>query len=151
MKKLFSVLVILCWLALPAQSQGFRQKPGPGVLEAMKTGFITRRLELSPEEAQKFWPIYNGYAAEVRRAYTNYRSQRNGNEIELEETLLNIRKKYSIEFLKAIPPPKINEFFRAEKDFNTFVQREMQRRQMQQRPYPAGPPSGPPQEPPPGQ
>jgi hypothetical protein len=144
MKKIFSVLVLLCWLALPAQSQGFPQKPGPGGLEAMKTGFITRRLELTPEEAQKFWPIYNGYAAEMRQAHINYRSQRNGSEIALEEAILNIRKKYSIEFLKAISPPKINEFFRAEKDFNTFVQREIQRRQMQQRPYPAGPPQGPP-------
>ncbi len=136
--------MILCWLAPPAQSQGFRQRPGPGGLEAMKTGFITRRLELTPEEAQKFWPIYNGYAAELRQAYSNYRSQRNGNEIGLEETLLSIKKKYSVEFLKAIPPPKINEFFRAEKDFNTFVQREMQRRQMQRQPYPAGPPVPPP-------
>lgn len=142
--------MILCWLALPAQSQGRLQRPGPGVLEAMKTGFITRRLELTPEEAQKFWPIYNGYAAELRQAYSNYRSNRNGSEIALEEALLNIKKKYSVEFLKAIPPPKINEFFRAEKDFNAFVQREMQRRQLQQqRAYPAPPQGGPASGPPP--
>jgi hypothetical protein len=143
MKKLFSVLVFLCWLALPAQSQGRSQGPTPGGLEAMKTGFITNRLQLTPEEAQKFWPIYNSYAREIRQAYFIYRSQQNANEIDLEESLLNIRKKYSVEFLKAISPPKINEFFRAEKDFNIFVQRELQRRQMQHRPYPAPQPQGP--------
>jgi Spy/CpxP family protein refolding chaperone len=31
------------------------------MVQAMKTGFITKELDLSPEEAQKFWPIYNLY------------------------------------------------------------------------------------------
>ncbi|HEY4109931.1 hypothetical protein [Puia sp.] len=132
MKKLFSVLVILCWLTPPAHSQGqTQQRPGAGGLESMKIGFITNRLNLTPEEAQKFWPIYKQYSNEVRQAYFAYRSDHN--ELGLEENLLNIRKKYSVEFLKAIPPPKINDFFRAEKDFNVFIQRELQRRQMQGR------------------
>jgi hypothetical protein len=119
------------WLMSPTMAQ---QKPGGGgggALEAAKIGFISRRLNLTPEEAQKFWPIYNKYAAEVRSAYLNYRV--NQNEIQLDETLLNIRKKYSVEFLPAISPGKINDFFRAEKDFGAFVQKEMQRRQQQRR------------------
>src|ERR1700754_4996213 len=133
MKKLFSVLVILCWLSLPARSQDQSQRPSPGILQAMKTGFITQRLNLTPEEAQKFWPIYNSYAAEVRQANIQY--HKDGNELELDESRLNIKKKYSVEFLKAISPGKINDFFRAEKDFQAFVIREMQRRQMQRRPF----------------
>jgi hypothetical protein len=136
MKKLFSVLMLLCWLAHPAKSQGgggFKQRPGPGIIESMKTGFIIQRLQMTPEESQKFWPIYNVYSAEVRQAYFNYR--KNSNEIELDEALLNIRKKYSVEFLKAISPGKINDFFRAEKDFNAFVIKERQRRQIQRRPF----------------
>jgi hypothetical protein len=139
MKKLFSVLVLLCWLARPAQSQG-RQGPFAGQLEAMKTRYITKRLQLTNEEAQKFWPIYDSYSMEVQQAYFAFRHQPNSSEIVLEESLLNIKKKYSVGFLKAIPPPKINEFFKAEKDFNTFVRNEMIRRQMQHgRPYPASP------------
>ena len=146
MKKLFSVLVILCWLARPAHSQG-RQRPFAGELEAYKTGFITNRLQLTNEEAQKFWPIYNSYTVEVRRAYFNFRHQPNSSEIALEETLLNIKKKYSVDFLKAIPPPKINEFFKAESDFNRLVAIEAQRRRMQHGgPYSsAPPPTAPPQ------
>lgn len=132
MKKLFSVLVILCWLIPLAQSQvGPQRPPNAGVLETMKIGFITRRLTLTPAEAEKFWPIYGFYAGEVRQAYTVYRNDHN--ELELEEALLNIKKKYSVEFLKAISPGKINEFFRAEKDFNVYVQQEIRRRQMQNR------------------
>ena len=134
MKKLLSVLVILCWLSPSAFSQMGQKRPMAGALETMKIGFITNRLALTPEEAQRFWPIYGQYTREVRQAYTVYHTDRN--ELELEEALLNIKKRYSVEFLKAIPPPKINDFFKAEKDFNVIVQREMQRRQMQGRPYP---------------
>jgi hypothetical protein len=140
MKKLFSVLVVLCWLALPAMSQGGggfqRQSPG-ATLEATREAFIIRRLNMTPEESQKFWPIYNIYAAEVRQAYLAYRT--NNNELQLDESLLNIRKKYSVEFLKALSPGKINDFFRAEKDFGALIQKEMQRRQMQRRPFQPGP------------
>jgi hypothetical protein len=136
MKKLFSVLVLFCWLAHPAVSQGgggFKQPPGLATIESMKTAFIIQRLNMSPEESQKFWPIYNQYAAEVRQSYLTYRS--NNNEIQLDESLLAIKKRYSVEFLKALSPGKINDFFRAEKDFNAFVQKERQRRQLQRRPF----------------
>jgi hypothetical protein len=131
MKKLYSVLVILCWLTPPTYSQGQPQQPRAGVLESYKIGFITNRLNMSPAEAEKFWPIYRLYSNEVRQAYQVYRQDRN--ELALEESLLTIRKKYSVEFLKAIPPPKINDFFRAEKDFMDFVQRERIRRQQGRR------------------
>jgi len=135
MKKLFSVWFFLCWLTLPGISQGrFQQRPAPGKLEAMKTAFITSRLNLTTEEAQKFWPIYNQYSAEIRQAYINDRAHPNA--IALEETLLNIKKKYSLEFTKAIPPPKINDFFLAEREWIQFLQKELQRRQNQRRPYP---------------
>lgn len=136
MKKLFSVFVILCWLTITAHAQVGPppRQPNPGVLETYKIGFITNRLLLTPEEAQKFWPIYRLYSGEVRQAYAVYRTDKN--ELQLEENLLNIKKKYSVEFLKAIPPPKINDFFKAEKDFNQFISREIQRRQAQGRAYP---------------
>src|ERR1700761_6949657 len=136
MKKLFSVFAILCWLTITAHAQVGPppRQPNPGVLETYKIGFITNRLLLTPDEAQKFWPIYRFYSGEVRQAYVIYRNDKN--EIGLEENLLNIKKKYSVEFLKAIPPPKINEFFKAEKDFNQFVSREAQRRRMQGAPAP---------------
>jgi hypothetical protein len=143
MKKLISVFIVLGWLILPgiAQSGGGQQRqsgdqqrqPPGSVLEAMKAAFITKRLNLSPEEAQLFWPIYNKYAAEIRQAHVAYREHKN--EITLEESILNIKKRYSVEFSRALSPDKVNQFFRAEKDFGAFVQKEMQRRQTQPRPF----------------
>ena len=137
MKKLFSVLVIFCWLCLPARSQVRQERPMAGLLEAYKTAFITQRLNLTTEEAQKFWPIYNSYSAEMKQANAIY--HQDGNELELDEARLNIKKKYSVEFHRAISPGKINDFFKAEKDFQTIVVQEMRRRQTQRRNYPGGP------------
>jgi hypothetical protein len=99
-------------------------------LAALKIAYITKRLDLSPEEAQKFWPIYNLYADELMRARQD--ANRNSKtEIELDEALLNIRKKYSTQFTQAISPQKIDIFFKSEKEFGNFVQEEMKRRQQQ--------------------
>jgi hypothetical protein len=137
MKKLFSVLVIFCWLTLPVHSQPGPgpepQGPAAGRIETMKINFITRRLNLSPQEAQRFWPIYRFYSGEKRQAYEVYRHD--GNELERQETMLNIRKKYSVEFLRALSPGKINDFFKAENEFETTVLLEIRRRQMQGRQF----------------
>jgi hypothetical protein len=135
-KKLLVIFIVLCWLALPGLAQVKEQRPGAGALESLKIGFITKRLNLTPEEAQRFWPIYNQYAGEIRQAYIVYRDR--PNEIELDESLLNIRKKYNIEFSRVLSPDKVNQFFRADKDFSGFVQKEMQRRQMNKRPNGGG-------------
>jgi Skp family chaperone for outer membrane proteins len=103
-------------------------------LGALKIAYLTKKLDLSPEEAQRFWPIYNKYDEEIHTVRINAVKDRTP-EIELEEKILNIRKKYSADFGKALSPEKVNTFFRAEKEFGNFVQKEIERRQlkMQQR------------------
>jgi hypothetical protein len=127
MKKLFSVLVFVSWLTLPARSQA-PKSDWQGQLDAMKTTFITTRLRLTPQEAEKFWPIYNLYDAEKKKAVFDFRHSQSPNELQFEHTMLSIREKYAVEFLKAIPPVKINDFWLAEKDFNKLVQQEINRR-----------------------
>ena len=96
---------------------------------ALKIAYITKRLDLSPDEAQKFWPIYNQYAEELKR--TRQDAVRNSkNEIELDEALLNVRKKYSVLFGQALSPQKIDIFFKSEKEFGHFVQEEIRNRQL---------------------
>ena len=125
--------MILCSLSSFSFAQGgSQQPPDAGALETMKIGFITNRLNFTPAEAERFWPIYRQYAAEKRQAYAAYRNDHN--ELQLEEALLNIKKKYSVEFVKAISPGKINDFFRVEREFNAFVAQEYRKRQMQRRP-----------------
>src|ERR1700751_2005111 len=81
-------------------------------LEALKIAYITNKLNLSPEEAQKFWPIYNQYALELKVARLKEINNKSS-EIELDENLLNIRKKYSSLFSQVLPPAKVDTFFKS--------------------------------------
>jgi len=52
------------------------QNPNMEKLNAYKIGFFTRRLNLTPQEAEKFWPVYNEF-------------QNKRNQIQLERQALN--------------------------------------------------------------
>ena len=62
MKAIFTLLFLICTLFVFAQD-GERG----GRIESLKIAFLTKKLNLSPEEAQRFWPIYNNYAGEIRQ------------------------------------------------------------------------------------
>jgi hypothetical protein len=98
-------------------------------LEALKIAYITNKLNLSPEEAQKFWPVYNQYAEELKSARVEA-VKNNSSEIQLDESLLNVRKKYNTQFSQVLSPQKVDIFFKSEKEFGHFVQEELKRRQM---------------------
>lgn len=129
MKRLF-LSILIASIALVATAQD--SEPRGGRIEALKIAYLTKRLDLSPAEAQKFWPIYNSYAAEIRAARAEQR-QNGTQELDTEDRILAIRKKYSSEFSRAISAEKINTFFRSEKEFGNYVQQELQeRRQLRQ-------------------
>src|SRR5258708_33301992 len=107
MKKLICVFIVLGWLGLPGIAQSGGGQPGgsqqrqPGsVLEAMKAAFITKRLNLSPEEAQLFWPIYNQYATEIRQAQEAYKEYKR--EKTQEENIMKHQKRYSDKLCNAL-------------------------------------------------
>ena len=66
-------LLLLFNLQLLAQNK----RPVKERMESMKIGFLTDRLNLTPEEAKEFWPVYNKYSDELevlrngRRESTN--------------------------------------------------------------------------------
>jgi hypothetical protein len=120
---LLYALFFFCAFSLSAQD-GKR-------LQSVKIGYLTRQMNLTPEEAQRFWPVYNKYSDDLIVATIDARKS-NKSEIELEETILNIRKRYNTEFIKVLPPGKVDIFWRAEKQFSNFVKKEIERRQRQQ-------------------
>ncbi len=46
---------------------GVAQRNDNDKIKAYKTAFITDALELTSDEAQKFWPIYNAYEKEYQK------------------------------------------------------------------------------------
>ena len=127
MKKI--ILLILLYTGFAASAMAQDEQKDIGRLQAYKIAFLTKKLNLSPEEAQKFWPIYNKYETELRSARIEGRSTKK--EIETEEKILNIRKKYNTEFTKAISSEKVNQLFKSEREFSNMIQREILERRNQ--------------------
>lgn len=126
MKKYLLILLLIssCLFKASAQEQG-----GDAKLQALKIAWLTKRLDLSPEEAQRFWPVYNKYTDEIR-AIRQDQKQKNTPEIEVEDKILGVRKKYNGEFSKALSAEKANTFFRSERDFGNEIRKELQERRM---------------------
>ncbi|WP_298551063.1 sensor of ECF-type sigma factor [uncultured Algibacter sp.] len=59
MKKLLPLLLLLVSLNISGQ-QNKRER-----IKALKVSFITEKLDLTTQEAQKFWPVYNAHEKEM--------------------------------------------------------------------------------------
>jgi hypothetical protein len=129
MKKYLLLIALVLGILLNSHAQdGGGQKDG-GRLEALKIAYLTKKLDLSTEEAQRFWPIYNKYIEDIR-SIRQEQKQKNLSELDTEDKIVSVRKKYNGEFVKALSAEKVNTFFRSEKDFGNFIQRELQERRM---------------------
>ena len=67
MKKFYLLLVLMSLTALvKAQDEALNTEKKQQGIDALKVAFISRELDLTPDEAQKFWPIYNQYAKDLK-------------------------------------------------------------------------------------
>lgn len=57
-----NIKIAIIGLLLLTSSQFYAQhKPDKDKIKSLKVAFITERLDLTPKEAQAFWPVYNEY------------------------------------------------------------------------------------------
>jgi len=107
-------------------------------MELVKEGYISLRLKLTPEESKAFWPLYRQYVQE-QTAIRILKRQNNSNtttdgteqidkELAYEQQLVEIRKHYRDEFLKILPPEKVSELYKSEREFNDEVLKQLSER-----------------------
>jgi hypothetical protein len=107
-------------------------------IESIKIGYITRRLELTPEESQKFWPVYNQFQLEQNQIIQQKRKARlqNANnpdqmiddDFHYDTKILELKKSYRKEFSKIISPEKIKSLYTAERDFREELIKQLKNR-----------------------
>lgn len=105
--------------------QGEDRKDRKERIEVFKIQFITEKLELTPNEAESFWPVYEEYNKAVKEI-TKTKSE---DEILFQEALLVARKKYKID-LKPIlkSDERVNEALKIEREFLNKIRFEMNKR-----------------------
>jgi len=114
-------------LALLISGIAFSQQPsGLGNLQGLKIAYMTRQLNLTSDEAQKFWPVYYNYTDEMNEA----RKSMKDDVIGLDEKLLSLKKKYWGEFKKVLgTDERVNKVFLAEREFGNYIKKELENRQ----------------------
>ena len=70
MRKIFFLLLLLVG-SLQGLAQEYDEHREQ--IKALKTAYITKGLALTPEEAEKFWPIYNEFEQKRRELYKRER------------------------------------------------------------------------------
>lgn len=126
-KTLFLILFSLILL------NGYAQERRGEKLKALKVAFITERLDLTPTEAQKFWPIYNAFEdKEIELRRDNFMERRNLKPEDLSEEdaqklidefikneneLHQNKQKLVADLQKVLPAKKIILLKKAEDDF----------------------------------
>ena len=101
-------------------------------IQKQKVAITSQLMQLTPEQAAAFWPIYNDYAKElsalgdlrvqaIKEYAANYKSLSDEKAAELanmrfeyEEKLVALKKKYFERFSKALTPKLAARFFQIE-------------------------------------
>jgi hypothetical protein len=127
MKRAYYFIALLLFFSCTifAQQVDPATAPSASTIIGLKMAFVTKQLGLTNEEAQKFWPVYYSYTGELRKT----RQGKKGDVLEMEENMLNVRKKYKTEFKKVLnTDERVNKALTVDRDFMNVVRKEMEKR-----------------------
>ncbi len=147
-----TVVLLITQLNLFAQNRGENQDRWERY-RTEKISFLTTSLDLTPEEAQKFWPVYNQMEKEKSETQMKRRELehklRDAEESLSDKKIIQLTRdfvgtlkeegdidiKYNEEFLKILPPKKVLKLYNAEGEFRMHMIRKFrdQRRQEEQK------------------
>ena len=122
MRKLFITLALGGLLTTGSFAQQQTQNRGQRI-ENFRVAYISQHLNLTSEESQRFWPVYNAYRADRRKLRQNYMQESNGGkltaqqQISFDQSKLDLKKKYTPQLIEAIGQDKLNQLIVVEDNF----------------------------------
>ena len=91
--------------------------------------YVTQQLNLTPDEAQKFWPLHTQFEADLKGVNKDLP------ELTKQQARLDIKKKYQDGFTKIVGANRCERFYRLGDEFRRkLLDRRAQRNGNQQRP-----------------
>lgn len=153
MKKILTTILVLCLIGFGVRAQQPEDNDPPQVdpktmekINNLRIAYLSEKLKLSSEQAEKFWPVYNEFAAQRRAANEEIRIARKEIDpknpdpkkqqalidvsLRVKQRVLDLEKDYSSRLMRVITAEQLINLRRAEIDFREMLQ---QRRIIQQR------------------
>ena len=123
-------------------NKGERQRPTKEKVKAMKIAYITNELDLTSDEAQKFWPVYNELEAKMsefhkarKAAHKKEKEETEPSDAQLEKMInkrfaakqkeLDLRKEYYPKFKAVLPIQKVAKLYKSEHSFKRNLLKKM--------------------------
>jgi hypothetical protein len=120
------IIYILLVMGVGAQAQPPNNNREQKI-EALYIAYMTRELNLSEEDAQKFWPVHAQYDNEIKALKMETA------ELERQQAVLNIKKKYQDRFTRILGANRTNDFFVKDGEFRKkLIERLKNMRQQNQ-------------------
>lgn len=122
------ILLQLIFLSCAGFAQTDEQVEGKDSkkIQALEVAYITKELNLSPEEAEKFWPVFNRYRSEVKNIVSDKSIP---DPLIRQQKILELRIKYRDQFIPILNSARSNKVFPAVDQFRQLVRRELLKRQ----------------------
>ena len=140
MKTLFSfIALVVISVSANAQTENDYLEIAREVLKTEKKAVIAELMQLSDEESQPFWNIYNEYQGklylvqnkriEIIRDYSEHFETLTGEKADelytksmaFKQEILKLEKQYYKKFKKILPAGKAARFFQAENKIETMI------------------------------
>lgn len=139
MKKLLLTIVLTGIFFTGSFAQRGSQQFDFEQFKSKKIAFITDKLNLTPKEAQQFWPVYNQFEnerMEVQKKRRELDQKTHDESVKMtdKEIILTTRsiaqtfkkeaelaESYNEKFLKILPPQKVLLLYRAENQFRAHM------------------------------
>jgi len=117
-------------------------------LQSMKVAYITEELQLTPAEAEKFWPLHNEFEAkrreiakammhepqkERRPDFENMSDEQISEHITLrfkeERAMIDLQEEYYDKYRKVLPLKKVAKYYESEKRFRSHLLNQIKKGQ----------------------
>ena len=92
-------------------------------IESQMIAYLTSSLNLTPTEAQQFWPVHNAYRAEHKALRSEMKKDKNKEDISLDDLLnyeqkqIDLKKSYAAKFSDTIGEKRTVKLLRSERRF----------------------------------
>ena len=149
MKNLIMIIGAVALFTLNGFGQTAGNKVAMDKINAARIALITQRLNLSPKQAEQFWPVYNEFAQQRKLARDQLQTARRGLDLQnltedqskklmevryqVKQKELDLDREYSQKLAKIVNSRQLLGLKNAEDDFRRMLVKQLERRRAQQR------------------
>jgi len=138
--KFIYLILLVCFTTAAVYSQ----KGGHEYIQQKRVEYLTVNMDLSVEESQKFWPVYNEFSKKktdlsesYKEKYGDFKKFEGAGEEDFKKALegmvenrisqAELMKQYNAKYLQVLPAEKVYQLYRLEEEFNKNLMRQLRK------------------------